>query len=119
MTNLLQHFFDFSPQPPSLFTQTGFTFDKIADMAQTRLYPKVVRVCSAWKGSTPEASVELNSLLVMKGWKRRLSQKVMKAYDINTREKKELPENCTGMCFAINFVLSLFGGGGFGEERVN
>ena len=65
-------------------------------MLQLKFPPKVVRVGASWRGSTPEATVEMNELLVLQGWKRKLSSRVMKAYNFSTKQKKELPENCAG-----------------------
>ena len=58
--------------------------------------PKVVRVGATWTGSSSESAVEQNELLILKGWKRKLNGKVIKAYNPYTRAKKELVESCQG-----------------------
>ena len=56
----------------------------------------MVRVGAAWRGPSQESTLELHALLIFKGWKRKVTSKVMKAFDLNTKERKELPENCMG-----------------------
>lgn len=76
--------------------QAGFKFDKVGDLFQLTVLPKVIRVTEGWKGSNTEASVTNNELLIIKGIKRRINHKYLKAISVTTKEKKELPENCAG-----------------------
>lgn len=62
---------------------------------------------ASWKGSTPEATVEVDELLVVQGWKRMPTSSVMIAYNFTTKEKKELPENCAGIAIIIDETLIL------------
>ena len=50
-----------------------------------------------WRGSTSEATVENNELLIVKGIKRRINHKYLRAISLVSKEKKELPESCAGM----------------------
>ena len=72
-------------------------------MLQAKTLPKVVCALSAWRGAGPESTLEKNELLILKGWKRKLSGKVLKAYNPVSKEKKELPENCQGK-FCTHFM---------------
>ena len=82
-------------------------------MLQLKQLPKVVRVGAAWPGTSRVSTVHVkrDSLLILKGWKRRVTSRAraMKAYDLNTKEKEELPEECRGtvqvkLKFPFNFV---------------
>ena len=50
-----------------------------------------------WRGSNSEASVNDNDLLIIKGIKRRINHKYLRAISMTSKEKKELPENCAGI----------------------
>ena len=65
-------------------------------MASLRSLPKVVKVGALWNGGTPDSTVEENELLIVKGWKRKISGKLLKVYNPNTKENKNLSENCQG-----------------------
>lgn len=86
----------------------GFSFDKVSDLLLVKSLPKVVRACSAWKGSAPESSIEKHELLILRGWKRKISGKMLKAYNPITKEKKELPENCVGNFTTKSYDTRLF-----------
>ena len=59
--------------------------------------PKIIRVTEGWRGSSSEATVNKNELLIVKGIKRRINHKYLKAVSLTSKEKKELPENCAGL----------------------
>ena len=70
----------------------------MSDLLRIKNLPKVLRVGEGWEGSTPDSSVKLNELLIIRGWKKRLQGKLLKVYNPATKEKKELAEDCKGMC---------------------
>lgn len=61
-----------------------------------KVRPKIVRANAGWRGSSLESTIDVNELLIIKGVKRTLNGKFLKAYNPNTHSKKELPENCAG-----------------------
>ena len=74
-------------------------------MLQLSVLPKVVRVTEGWRGSSLETTLETNQLLILKGLKRKLNHKFVKAICVPSKEKKELPENCTGMqCIGHRYI---------------
>lgn len=81
------------------FLQAGFKFNKVSEMFQLTVLPKIVRVTEGWRGSNAEATVDNNELLILKGLKRRLNHKFLKAVSFVSKAKKELPENCAGMLY--------------------
>ena len=83
------------------YPQKGFKFNKVSDMFQLSVLPKVVRVTEGWRGSTTESTIENNELLIVKGLKRRLNHKYLKFISVTSKAKKELPENCAGRCRCI------------------
>ena len=58
--------------------------------------PKVLRSLTAFKGNSPESSVEENELLIVRGVKSKLKGKVLKVYSPHLSKKKELSESCSG-----------------------
>ena len=59
--------------------------------------PKAVRATKAWKGSSPESSVEENELLIVKGSQRKMTGKhILKVYSPRCCKRKELRETCAG-----------------------
>ena len=75
----------------------------MGDLFQLTVLPKIVRVTEGWRGSNQEASVENNELLFIKGIKRRINRKHLKAISLKSKEKKELPENCAGLYTAVSW----------------
>lgn len=85
--------------PPSLLSspQEGFHFERVADLLSMQTLPKVVRATKAWKGSSPESSVEENELLIVKSSQRKMTGKhVLKVYSPLCCKRKELRETCAG-----------------------
>ena len=76
--------------------QKGFTFDKVSDLIAAKTTPKAVRAMKAWKGSSPDNSIDLNELLIIKEVKSKLKKKFLKVYSPATGKRKELPESCCG-----------------------
>ena len=76
-------------------------------MLQLSVLPKVVRVTEGWRGTTLDTTIETNQLLVLKGLKRKLNHKFVKAVSVPSKEKKELPENCAGRQSNDYIVLSI------------
>lgn len=87
---------------------SGYVYEKVSDLLQVKVLPKVVRASVAWHGGGPESTVEKNELLILKGWKRKISSKSLKAYNPVTKQKKELPENCVGKFSTKSYDTRLF-----------
>ena len=69
----------------------------MGELFQLTVLPKIVRVTGGWRGPNPESTVDSNELLIVKGVKRRINHKYLKAISLASKEKKELPENCAGL----------------------
>ena len=69
----------------------------MGDLFQLSVLPKVVCVIEGWKGPDPEATVETNDILIVKGFKRKINHKFLKVISLKSKEKKELPEICAGI----------------------
>lgn len=77
--------------------QEGFHFERVADILSMKTLPKAVRATKAWKGSSPESSVEENELLIVKSSHKKLKGKrLLKVYSPTCYKRKELPESCAG-----------------------
>ena len=50
-----------------------------------------------WRGASTEATVEKNDVLIVKGFKRRINHRYLRAICLTSKEKKELPESCAGI----------------------
>ena len=69
----------------------------MGELFQLTVLPKIVRVTGGWRGPNPESTVDSNELLIVKGVKRRINHKYLKAISLASKEKKELPESCAGL----------------------
>lgn len=65
-------------------------------MLSMKIRPKIVRASSGWRGNSLESTIDVNELLVIKGVKRTINGKFLRAYNPVTHVNKELPENCAG-----------------------
>ncbi len=74
----------------------------MSDLLAAKSMPCAVRTGLGWRGSGASSTIDSNELLVIKGVKRRLNNKFLKAYSPSTGKKKELPESCVGKCGPLN-----------------
>ena len=84
-------------------------FEKVSDVMAMKTLPKVMKALEAYKGSSPESSVEANELLIVKSVKsKKLKGKVLKVYSPRLKKKKELPEGCCGKFSTKPYDVRMF-----------
>ena len=71
-------------------------FDKLGDLFQLSVLPKVLCITKGWRGPNTEATVEKNDILIVKGLRHRKNHRYLKAICLKSKENKELPESCGG-----------------------
>lgn len=92
------------PLPPGFKQHNAkYHFKTVGDIIQLKLLPKVIRAMQAYRGSSPESSVEQNDLLLVKEVKQKRGLKtsrLLKCVHAGSGSKKTLPEDCAG-CFSV------------------
>ena len=77
----------------------GYKYDKISELVQLSILPPVLWSRKAYTGSSPESSVSVNELLIVRRVKSRLvGRQQLKVYSLTQRKEKTLYTTCTG-CF--------------------
>ena len=69
----------------------------MGDLFQLSVLPKVLCVIEGWRGQDPKATVDTNDILIVKGFRRKINHKLLKAISLKSKEKKELPKICAGI----------------------
>lgn len=99
----------YNPHKNKEAAKVGLMFEKVSDVMAMKTLPKVMKALEAYKGSSPESSVEANELLIVKSVKsKKLKGKVLKVYSPRLKKKKELPEGCCGKFSTKPYDVRMF-----------
>lgn len=82
--------------------QNGFIFKSAGDLMISRVLPKAIRARKAFRGISPESSVEHNELLLIKEVVQKEGERrYVKCIQLSTGKEKHLHEDCCGQ-FSTN-----------------
>ena len=75
----------------------GYRFEKVSDILQSDVLPKVIRSRRAHRGAGPDSSIAANELLlVRKATKKIMGKPSLKVLSLTAGKEKTLLENCIG-----------------------
>ena len=86
----------------------GYKYAKVRDIMAVSPLPKVVRVTAAFKGTSPDNSIEPNELLVIKEVRPYGNRRILVVYSLTTSRIKNLFEACEGHFSTKPFHVRLF-----------